>query len=187
MHTIYTGERVRLRPFRDQEEWCGLWDELHTVPNDFWGAWWKPRSQLEKNFSTAGMLDPQKYSVFAIERLHSGELVGYEEHGEVEPGAINNWLGTFILPAHWHQGFGIEAKLLCLCYLFESYPLERVWSSTLKHHTRAARGLEACGMSFEGTVRGYHPDSGRFTDMVFFRVFREEWERMEYRHKVKRG
>jgi RimJ/RimL family protein N-acetyltransferase len=133
------------------------------------------------------MLDAGKYSVFAIERLDSSKLVGYEEHGEIETGAINNWLGTFILPAHWHQGFGVEAKQLCMCYLFENYPLERVWSSTLRHHTRAARGLEACGMAYEGRIRGCHPSIGKYFDEVLFHIFREEWERLPIRDVVQRG
>lgn len=187
MHTVWTGERVRLRPFASEEEWLGLYDELHSVPNDFWGCWWKARPQRKKDFEPAGMLDAEKYSVFAVERLDTGELVGYEEHGAPAPGSIRAWVGTFLRPKHWHRGFGIEAKQLCLCYLFESYPVLRVDSGTLENHTRARKGLEACGMTFEGRVRKCHPTADKFHDFVCYRIFREEWLELPFRQIVRRG
>ena len=188
MHTVYTGERVRLRPFESKEEFLGLWEELHSYPNEFWGAWWYPRQARDKQFEDTGMLDPQKYSNFAIERLDTGELVGYEEHGgSDEGGPTCNWIGTFTKPEHWHNGFGIEAKQLCMCYLFENYPLNRVDTATLQHHSRARAGLIASGMRYEGAIRGYHYGDGRYHDMVCYVIFREEWERLPVRQIVKRG
>jgi len=187
MHTVYTGERVRLRPFTDKEEILGLWDELHTVPNEFWGPWWDTRQTREKKFEDAGMIDPGKYSMYAMERVDTGELVGYEEHGGMEHGAIFNWFGTFIKPEHWSNGFGIEAKQLCMCYLFENYPLMRLDTATLQNHKRARAGLIACGMYYEGAIRGYHYSDGRYWDMVCYAINREEWETLPIRKVVKRG
>jgi RimJ/RimL family protein N-acetyltransferase len=187
MHTIWTGERVRLRPFKDDKEWSGLHEELHGVPNDYWGAWWTSRQELKKDFEPAGMLSPDKYSAFAIERLDTGELVGYEEHGAPKPGGITAWVGTFISPEHWHNGFGVEAKQLCLCFLFENYPILSIESSTLANHKRAARGLHLCGMHFEGRVKAFHYTDGVFHDMVCYRITREEWERHPIRGIVRRG
>lgn len=187
MHTIWTGERVRLRPFRDEQEWCDLNEELHIVPNDFWGPWWSARQEKKKDYEPAGMLSADKYSCFAIERLDTGELVGYEEHEPPHPGAITAWVGTFILPAHWSQGFGIEAKQLCYCYLFETYPIELVHSGTLEHHTRAARGLHESGMRFIGRIRRFHFTAGNYYDMVCYSIFREEWEQHPIRQIVRRG
>jgi RimJ/RimL family protein N-acetyltransferase len=187
LHTIWTGARVRLRPFKDETEWCELHEAEHLVPNDFWGAWWTSRQEMKKDFEPAGMLATEKYSVFAVERLDTGQLVGYEEHGPPAPGAVTAWVGTFILPEHWHHGFGIEAKQLCYCYLFESYPILSVESATLSCHKRAARGLHGSGMSFEGRVRAFHYRDGVFHDLVCYRISREQWEQHPIRSVVQRG
>jgi RimJ/RimL family protein N-acetyltransferase len=186
MHTIWTGERVRLRPCKDEAERCDLYEELHVTPNQFWGAWWSARQKVKKDFEEAGMLAADKYSTFAVERLDTGELVGYEEYGPI-PTGIGAWVGTFIKPEHWHQGFGIEAKQLCYCYLFESFPLVRVDSGTLEHHIRARNGLELSGMRYEGRVRRMHFMDGCYYDMVAYAIFREQWEQLPIRQIVKRG
>jgi RimJ/RimL family protein N-acetyltransferase len=185
MNTIWTGERVRLRPFRDEDERCSIYEELHVTPNEFWGAWWSARQQVKKDFEDAGMLHADKYSTFAIERLDTNQLVGYEEHGFVS--SIAAWVGTFIKPEHWHRGFGIEAKQLCYCYLFESFPFLRVDSGTLEHHVRARNGLMKSGMSYEGRVRRMHCTEGRYYDMVTYYIFREDWEKLPIRQTVRRG
>jgi RimJ/RimL family protein N-acetyltransferase len=113
--------------------------------------------------------------------------VGYEEHGSPKPGKLTGWVGTFILPEHWHNGFGIEAKQLCYCYLFESYPILSVESATLSCHKRAARGLHGSGMHFEGRVKAFHYRAGVFHDLVCYRITREEWERHPIRSVVQRG
>jgi RimJ/RimL family protein N-acetyltransferase len=187
MHTVWTGERVKLRPFKDEKEWCDLAQELEMVPNEFWGAWWSPRPELKKDFEPAGLLDVEKASMFAIERLDTGELVGYEEHGAPKPGSIEAWVGTVILRAHWHHGFGVEAKQLCYCYLFEHYPVERVWAATLSNHKRAARGLHLSGMRYQGRFRGFHFTDGKYHDLVCYALYREEWEKLPIRLIVKRG
>lgn len=187
MNTKYTGERVRIRPFSSEEEYSGLQEMLHVEPNDHWGAWWHPRAKTKKDFEETGMLSVDKHSVFAIESLESGELVGLEEYGGVNAGRCCGWLGTFITREHWHKGFGIEAKLLCFCHVFENFAVERVEADTLENHTRAASGLVRCGMKFEGRISKYHFIDGKFYDVVCYRIFRKEWETMDYRHKVKRG
>jgi len=188
MHTIWTGERVRLRPYADEKEWCDMQEELHREPNDFWGAWWHPRAMLKKDFEETGMLDASKRSVFAIERLDTGVAVGFEECG---PGSgatsIGGWVGTFIKREHWHSGYGIEAKLLAMCFLFENYPYVRVDAGTLANHKRAAHGLHLCGMRYEGRIKGAHYADGKYHDIVCYCIFREEWEKLPIRQIVKRG
>ena len=188
MHTIWTGERVRLRPFTDEHEWVAMQEELHVEPNEFWGAWWHPRGKLKKDFEETGMLNPSKFSAFAIERLDTGEAMGFEEFGpNTGDNSLGAWLGTFIKRPHWHQGFGLEAKQLVLCYLFENHPYERVGSDTLANHKRAARGLFECGMHFEGRIRGAHFMDGQYHDIVCYTIYREEWEKLPIRQTVKRG
>ena len=187
MHVIYTGERVRLRPFKHAQEFLDLDDKLMEVPNEHWGPHWVSRAEREEEYAPAGMLDPGKYSVFAIQRRDSDEVVGIEEHGAMEAGCVQTWLGTHILREHWHRGFGIEAKLLMLCYLFENYPLELVRADTCGNHLRAQRGLEAAGLRNTGRIRCAHFVDQRPWDIPAYAIYREEWERLPIRDLVVRG
>jgi RimJ/RimL family protein N-acetyltransferase len=185
VNTIWTGERVRLRPFKDKDEFVGLNHELHVAPNQFWGAWWSTRRELEEDYDKGGMLSTEKDSAFAIERLDTGQLVGYE--GYVFVSNIFAWVGTFIRPEHWHRGFGIEAKQLCYCFLFENFPIERVDAGTLEHHLRAINGLLRSGMKFEGRVKSVGYTHGQYYDEMIYTIFREQWARLPIRQVVKRG
>jgi RimJ/RimL family protein N-acetyltransferase len=187
MYTIYTGERVRLRPFKDDVEHAQAVVRSLGRPNDHWGPdhWSEP--DRKKEFEPAGMLDPAKYSHFAVERLDTGECVGWEEHGPLLTGHLNTWLGTDIQRPHWHMGFGLEAKQLMLCYLFENFPLETVRGDTCGHHFRAQRGLLDCGMHEIGRLRGIHYAGGVRYDILQYQIFRDEWEALGYWRKVQRG
>ena len=77
MHVVYTGERVRLRPFKSEDEFAWLLGETMAIPNDHWGPGWWPEAARNKDFAQAGMLDPGKYSSFAVERLDTGECIGF--------------------------------------------------------------------------------------------------------------
>lgn len=187
MYTVYIGEQVKLRPFKDDAEHAHVVAAAQDRPNDHWGPCYLSHPERREKFEPAAMLDPGKYSQFAVERLDTGECVGWEEHRGIEPGQVETWLGTEILRQHWHHGFGVEAKRLMLCYLFENFPLLTVSADTCGHHLRAQRGLLACGMRHLGSLRGVHHAHGQRYDILHYQIFREEWEALGYWRQVQRG
>ena len=187
MHTTYSGERVRIRPFAGVEEWLRIICEEEQKPNDHWGYWYWPRKDARKEFEKAGMLVSDAYSAFAVERIDTGELVGYEEYGAMSAGKCGTWIGTFVVEQHRHNGFGIEAKLLNMTYLFENYPLRTIVSDTTQTHLPAQRGLEACGFRHIGARRKSHCFQSKWVDIVQYQILREEWEKLPIREIVKRG
>ena len=79
MHVIWTGERVRIRPFVDAQAFTGLIEELDLQEHYFWAPEWWPKESISKLFDKHGMLDSElHFSFFAIERLDTGELIGTE-------------------------------------------------------------------------------------------------------------
>jgi RimJ/RimL family protein N-acetyltransferase len=154
--------------------------------NEFWGCWPWPEPTRRREFDPAGMLDDD-YSCFAIERLDTGECVGFEEYGRITLNKPNTWLGTIIAREHQGLGFGREAKLLNLCYLFENYPLTMVWADTTDEHVRARAGLEAVGMRLAGRHNGYLYKRGELWPSPCYQIMREEWEEMTVRRTVIRG
>lgn len=187
MHVIYTGERVRLRPFRDFDEFMAVRAASYADLDPFRGPVWHAHQILEQRFAECGRLDHDSYSFMAIERVDTGEVAGFESNEAYRSGRLSIGIGTYILPDHRHRGYGIEAKQLMMCRLFECYPITSVQAATLVHHCRARAGMEAAGMHYFGRVRASQCTDGRFYDQVHYQIFREEWMQLPIRRIVKRG
>lgn len=184
MLTSYTGELVRIRPFADSAEFADLNVALNPE-DEFWGQSWWPLKRIREGFDKHAMLDADLwFSFLAIDRLDSGELIGYEVIQLPKPGAISAEIGTGILRQHWHRGFGREAKLLAMRLLFENYPLAAVTATTLAHHRRAIAGIMAIGMHYEGAIRFSAFSQGRWAHKVKYVILREEWEQLPVWHCV---
>ena len=187
MHTAYTGERVKLRPFGSYAEFNTVIAEDYASPDPFRGPRWYPESARLQQYDLRGVLGPEGYSNFAIEELGGGTTVGTEGHSAINSGQVWANIGTYLLPDWRGMGLGVEAKALLLCMLFENYPLNVIQASTLEHHQQARKSLETSGMQFFGQLRGIERVDGVAYDEVQYRIFREEWEQLPIRDVVKRG
>ena len=174
MHTTVTGERIRLRPFASMDEGLDLVKEIHLGLIPGWGEQWEPLGGVVEEWNDNGWLGDEP--VFAIERLDTGELVGYETAMPASGTRLTGLIATYIRDAHQGQGFGVEAKRLSMRYLFENYPVDNVGAITLSNHPKALRGLELCGMREEGRLVGCTISDGHWVDEVFFTITRKEWE-----------
>jgi RimJ/RimL family protein N-acetyltransferase len=188
MHTHYTGKLVRLRPIAGKQEAMELQAAVRALPNAHWGPGWRPLASTAKAYADGGGLaGAAGENTFVIERLDTGEAVGFESCGLWAPGTTNGWFGTAIAPAHRSLGFGKEAKLLMFCFLFENFPVHRVGSDTVVDHWAARRGMEACGMKLEGYLRAAHMRNGQWYDVPWYVIFRRDWEHLPVRQYVQRG
>ena len=186
MHTTYSGNLVRLRPFASGEEEFLAVCEVFVRTSPHWGQLWWPRPGELKDFADTGFFC-DKYCVFAIDRIDTGDLIGFEiaELGKQGPCACE--VGTFIIERHQRHGFGVEAKLLNLCFLFENLNLTQAWAVTLETHERARRGIELCGMQYRGVKRRAHFSRGVWRDEVIYSMTRREWLDHPVREYVNRG
>ncbi len=186
MYTTYTGERVRIRPYASKEEGFELVRQLHLNLIPGWGPLWFPLGHIAEGWDESGWMDGEALG-FAIEDLASGQAAGYVDLNPPGAQRLDAIVSTFILPPFRRQGYGIEAKRLALYCLFENFTAQRATAVTLSNHSAARRGLELCGFTHEGSLRGSFFSEGRHEDKVFYTISREEWAGMEYRHHVRRG
>ncbi len=187
MNNVYTGETVRIRPLAGLDEFYRIMAAENLEPNEHWGVWHYPAPEQRTDFDEHGFMTTDKYSMFAIERLDTGECIGYEEFGGLPPGKLGTWIGTFVMAEHRGNRFGVEAKQLAYCYIFENYPARMVFADTTATHFGAQRGLALSGMRRIGARRKAHYRRGEYVDVVLYAILRHEWEQMEYRHNVRRG
>jgi RimJ/RimL family protein N-acetyltransferase len=79
-------------------------------------------------------------------------------------------------PDYWGGGFGTDAMVNLLRYLFWSRNLHRVSLSVLAWNARALRSYEKAGFVREGLLRSDVFDGGRFHDQVVMAILRPEFE-----------
>ena len=75
----------------------------------------------------------------------------------------------------WNQGYGTETVLLLLRHGFNTLNLNRIGLKVFADNERAIRAYEKAGFVREGRMRQAVYRQGRYKDVLFMSVLREEW------------
>lgn len=75
----------------------------------------------------------------------------------------------------WSQGYGSDAMVVLLRYLFDEMNINRVGLYVDVGNHRALRSYEKCGFSREGVVRQYRFKDGRYLDSVQMSILQQDW------------
>ena len=78
-------------------------------------------------------------------------------------------------PAFWGHGFGTDALVSLLRYLFDVQGLHRVTLSVLSWNERAIRSYQKIGFVIEGMLRDDVYDGGRFHNQTVMGILRHEF------------
>ena len=78
---------------------------------------------------------------------------------------------------YWNQGYGTEAMKLMLKHGFETLNLNRIYLRVYEFNKRGIRAYEKTGFVHEGCMRQALHKQGRYHDVLFMSVLREEWEK----------
>jgi RimJ/RimL family protein N-acetyltransferase len=78
-------------------------------------------------------------------------------------------------PEYWGGGYGTDALLLMLDYVFDWLDLRRVFLDTMSINSRVIRQMEKVGFTLEGRRREVAYGDGLWYDELFFGLLREEW------------
>jgi ribosomal-protein-alanine N-acetyltransferase len=84
-------------------------------------------------------------------------------------------LGYWLAEPFWGRGYTVEACRAVLSHTFEEYLPERIQARVIDGNTASARVLAKLGFTFEGTLRRSLLRRGRFDDVCYFSVLRDEW------------
>jgi RimJ/RimL family protein N-acetyltransferase len=79
-------------------------------------------------------------------------------------------------PVYWGGGYGTDAMVSLLRYLFWNRNLHRVSLSVLAWNARAIRSYEKAGFVREGVLRADIFDGGRYHDQVLMAILRPDFE-----------
>ena len=76
----------------------------------------------------------------------------------------------------WNQGYGTEVMTLLLRHAFGTLNLNRVYLRVYADNQRAIKTYEKTGFVHEGRLRQAVYKFGKYNDILFMSVLREEWD-----------
>jgi RimJ/RimL family protein N-acetyltransferase len=79
--------------------------------------------------------------------------------------------------AYWGHGYGRDAVSTLLKYAFRFRNLHKVWLTVNSSNERAIRSYRSCGFVEEGRLRKHVWSDGKYVDLVYMGVLRDEWEK----------
>lgn len=84
---------------------------------------------------------------------------------------------------YWSHGYGTDAIVALLRYLFGELNLNRVALFTDANNLRALRCYERCGFRTEGTLHEYRFKRGQYIDCIQMAILRQDWEGLNGRRE----
>jgi ribosomal-protein-alanine N-acetyltransferase len=84
------------------------------------------------------------------------------------------WLGK----RYWRKGYTKEAVILTLRFAFEDLDFHRIYARAFKPNTASIKLIEKLGFVHEGTLRKHVYKYGRYMDMHFYGMLKEEFNKL---------
>ncbi|MCM3620288.1 GNAT family N-acetyltransferase [Sutcliffiella horikoshii] len=113
--------------------------------------------------------------VFAVIEKESERLIGIiniKVTLAYKRGELGYWVGR----PYWGKGYGTEAARAVVEYGFNELGLNKVFAGAFADNPGSWRIMEKVGMKHEGTWRQHAKRDGRFVDLAYYGVLREEFE-----------
>jgi len=155
---MITGEKVRLRAVErsDLPKMCQWLNDEEVMY--YWGHPGSTTSlaEVERWFNEGLERSRQDRKTYIIETLD----------GEKE---------------YWDKGYGTDAIMAFLNYLFNELQLHRVWLGTESYNARAQRCYEKCGFIREGVEREAAFVKGEYHDGISMSILRREFDQRAQR------
>ena len=171
------GKSVSLRPMRADEL-----EQFHAWVNNpdilpYWYGRTKSLEEIKADYTSDYFTDNDPYTgrCFTIEREQVP--IGMICYNRIDRDNRNVELDMLIGDKKfWNKGFGSDALLAFIRYLFSIFPLNRIWLGTYSYNQRALRAYEKVGFKREGILREDAYIDGKFVDSVVLSILRREFE-----------
>ena len=172
------GEKVRLRPM-SRDDLARIWEFNNDLEVELASGGDPPILQslarLQAEFdseASKGGRDGARFSIDADDKL-----IGHCALFRFDDTARTCELGITIGDkCYWGRGYGRDAIPVLLDYAFRLRNLRRVFLSVNGSNERAIRAYRASGFMEEGRLRAHVWSQGRYEDLVYMWVLREEWK-----------
>ena len=112
--------------------------------------------------------------VFAIVLRDGLQLIGaigLTIDRSADKGELGYWIGK----PYWGRGFCTEAATAVLDYGFSTLGLNRIGARHFARNPASGRVMEKIGMLKEGTARQDKIKWGKYEDLVYYGILRDDW------------
>jgi len=133
-----------------------------------------PLSLVQEEKWYDDMLKDPRFQAFAVE--FEGRHVGGAGLGDIDGRNARAEVGLFIGPPEmWDRGLGFDVLKTLLRFGFEQMNLNRIYLRVFAGHQRAIHLYEKAGFRHEGGWRQAEFRHGRYHDLLWMSILREEW------------
>jgi len=151
--------------FADQDvlEFFGFYTPMNLAQEK---VWWEEQNK-----------NPERIN-FAVE--FEGQHIGGCGFAGFDRKNQNAEVGIFIgVKSLWGQGLGQDILTTLVDYGFQQLNLHRIYLRVFAGNERAVRAYEKVGFKHEGRFRESEWRHGRWHDMLYMSILRNEWQRPE--------
>lgn len=175
--SVLTGKLVRLAVpnFESETELLASWDQDSEYQRLYDSEPARLASvNVQREWAEEWLKDCY---VFAIRTLADDKMIGVVELDDFNWVTGDVWLGIGLGDrAYWGQGYGTDAMRVLIRYAFEELNLRRISLSVFEYNERAVKCYRKLGFKEEGRGREQLRREGRYWDLIYMGLLREEWE-----------
>ena len=175
------GEKVVLRSL-ERDDLPLLWQWNNDLETEVAGGGDPPKPQplarLQAEFDKGAAAGGRDNATFLIEAddkpIGQCALFGWSETDRTCELGI-----TIGDKAYWGHGYGRDTVRVLLEYAFRYRNYRKVFLRVWGNNERGIRAYRACGFIEEGRLRAHVWSAGRYVDLVYMGVLRDEWQSRE--------
>ena len=176
------GKKTRLRAL-EKSDLAKVWEWINDEEVMwFWGEPCNTQSLAEVEQWFARLQEVAGYASkqFVIE-AEEGTSIGRIFYEHLDTKHQRTEVGILIgQKEYWERGYGTDAMLAFLDYLFNELGLHRVYLRLQSYNARALKSYQKCGFTQEGILRHNTFTRGEYHDDLVMGILRDEFNQ---RHK----
>ncbi|MDR3610684.1 MAG: GNAT family protein [Ignavibacteriaceae bacterium] len=131
------------------------------------------------------MNDNPGFIYVAVCEKGSDAIIGYASITEIDyRNGRCYWGGIKLLPEKAGKGYGFQAALLLLKYVFEELRMERCAAEGLEEHTVGLKLMEKAGFKKEGLMRKHIYKNGEYKNNWLLSILKEEYEVLKKKYEI---
>lgn len=168
------GKITNLRPLEKTDSqnlatWINDPEVRYLVSNTL------PRTPHFEEGWVEGLEKDKENVVFGIE-TKEGELIGVMGIHKIDWVHRTCTTGAIIgKKEFWGKGFGTDAKMHLLEYVFNTLNLRKVYSTVISYNKRSLNYSLHCGYKVEGSKVKHIFKNGRYWDLIELALFKKDW------------
>ncbi len=136
---------------------------------------WRYRGMLPPYEGFVQQIHADVLTHFVVVKRDSGERIGYVVVYAADFRNLHAYYGAVFGPEAIGVGYGAEATLACVSYVFASWPFRKLYMELPEFNAGGMTERASGFLNLEATLKDYHYFDGRRWDQYIYSFDREAW------------